>query len=318
LFILPINRDEFVGRRPDVYIAIFVINAIVLAATYLFSDIQQVFVAYGFIPAQPQLWRVFASMFIHAGFWHFAGNMFFLWMFAYRVECTFGRWVFAMVYLLCGCGAAALHWGFNPDSTIPLGGASGAISGIAGCYLVLFPQAQFDLEIYLFRFNVKTIPSNAMGAVGIWIAEQILLGLISVVAHFSSTAFWGHIGGFATGIVLAFILLQVYPQLRKRGDEPFVVRAVIGFVFDGISKPVANARVQVSNGHTVRTTQTDNAGRFEIVGVADGWYTMDVAIDSAGFQGNLVVKKKDGPNEPMKIYLSASEPAAALAHKSSV
>jgi membrane associated rhomboid family serine protease len=319
LFILPINRDDFVGgRRPDVYIALFVINAIVLALTYLLSDIQQVFLNYGFIPAQPQLSRVFASMFIHAGLWHFAGNMFFLWMFAYRVESTFGRWLFAVVYLLCGCGAAALHWAFDPSSTIPCGGASGAISGIAGCYLVLFPKSRFDIEVFFWRFHVKTIPARTTGAIGIWIAEQIVLGLISEAVRFSSTAFWAHIGGFAAGVLIAFILMLVAPQLRQRGEKPFMVRIVKGLVFNAKGKPVTNAHVQVANECISMTAVTSSGGRFEIPAVPDGRYTLHVTSDGAApFLANVLVNGKGRFRAQMKIHLAAREPDTALAHTAS-
>ena len=72
-------------------------------------------------------------MFLHSGFWHFAGNMFFLWMFAYRLENTFGKLLFAVMYIVCGCGATALDYAFNRSSSVPCVGASGAISGIVGC-----------------------------------------------------------------------------------------------------------------------------------------------------------------------------------------
>src|SRR5205809_209840 len=79
---------------------------------------------------------VLSSMFLHAGILHYVGNMFFLWMFGYRIENTFGAWLFAFVYLLCGFGASGLHYLINSTSTIPCVGASGAISGIMGCYFV--------------------------------------------------------------------------------------------------------------------------------------------------------------------------------------
>lgn len=150
MFILPLNEDGYIGRRAYVLFGVVVINALArqLATTYIHpSNSPAVFQRYGFVPAHPSALKLFSSMFLHAGFWHFAGNMFFLWMFGYRVENTFRSFLFALIYMVSGCGAAALHYAFNHTSTIPCVGASGAISGIVGCYLVLFPRSRFEVLI---------------------------------------------------------------------------------------------------------------------------------------------------------------------------
>src|SRR3954452_24702748 len=158
MFVLPINEDGYVGRTPYVIAALVLINGLALAGTYTLSSSQAVFAHYGFTPAQPHTLTVLSSMFLHAGILHYAGNMFFLWMFGYRIENTFGIWLFTFVYLLCGVGATGLHYLFNANSTIPSVGASGAISGIMGCYFVLFPKSKFDLEVFFLRFHVTSIP----------------------------------------------------------------------------------------------------------------------------------------------------------------
>jgi rhomboid family protein len=132
VFILPLNDDRYVGRTPYVIIGLIIANGLVLAATYLFASPEVVSSRYGFTPAQPHLLTVFSSLFLHAGIFHYLGNMFFLWRFGYRIENTFGRWLFVLVFLLCGCGATGLHYLFNQSSIEPCVGASGAISGIMG------------------------------------------------------------------------------------------------------------------------------------------------------------------------------------------
>lgn len=150
-------------------------------------------------------------MFLHAGILHLLGNMWFLWMFGKEVEKSFGPWLFALVYLLCGAGGSLLHLLFNINSSLPCVGASGAISGIVGCFFVLFPKADFDLAIYFGWFRIATIKSHTTAAVGAWIGEQALLGLLTQAVRFSSTAFWGHIGGFAVGAATALCFKKLIP-----------------------------------------------------------------------------------------------------------
>ena len=277
-----------------------------LTATYLLSTSQIVFSQYGFTTAQPHVLTVFSSMFLHAGVLHFAGNMFFLWMFGYRVENTFGSWPFAIVYVLCGCGATGLHYLFNANSTTPCVGASGAISGIVGCYFVLFPQSRFNIEIFFLRFHIDTIATHTRGAIGAWAAEQTILGLLTQAVQFSSTAFWAHIGGFATGVATTLTLLLFLPQLRIRGDLPFIVRSVKGFVLDGKGHTLSNARFEMHrhSGDLVTAT-TDAKGRFIVAKVPDGLYSFTVSRDGwQVVQGHLVVRKKTRYSVPIRIRMS--------------
>lgn len=170
---------------------------------------------YGFTPAHPQVSTAFTSMFLHAGFWHVFGNMWFLWMFGNKVENTLGPWIFCLVYLACGFGGDLLHYLFNSTSTIPCVGASGAISGIAGCFLVLFPKANFDLVFYFRFWTLKTIHTYTSVAVGAWIAEQTLLGLLSLELKSFSVAFWAHVGGFAVGLTAGGIALLLMPRRAR-------------------------------------------------------------------------------------------------------
>jgi membrane associated rhomboid family serine protease len=294
---------------PYVVIGLAVVNALALAATYLLSSSQIVFSQYGFTPAQPHAWTALSSMFLHGGVLHFVGNMFFLWMFGYRVENTFGRWSFTLIYLLCGFGAAGLHYLFNRGSAIPCIGASGAISGIMGCYFVLFPKSRFDLEVFFLRFHVTSIPTYTHGAIGVWVAEQAILGLLTQTVRFSATAFWAHVGGFATGAAITLPLLLLFPHLRTRGDQPFMVRHVKGAVHDLSGSVLSNARfeLQLQSGETMLTV-TDSKGRFSFNNVPDGCHRFTVLKDGwQPFEANLVVRKKMRYSIPIKIRMHRPE-----------
>jgi len=105
------------------------------------------------------------------------------------------------VYVACGLGGALLHYFLNSSSNIPCVGASGAISGIAGCFLVLYPKTNFDLVFYFRFWTLKTIHTYTGVAVGAWIAEQSVLGLLSLEFRSFGVAFWAHVGEFAIGLV---------------------------------------------------------------------------------------------------------------------
>jgi membrane associated rhomboid family serine protease len=282
-----------------------IINAFTLAATYIFSS-QTVFAHYGFTPAQPHLFAVMSSMFLHAGILHYLGNMFFLWMFGDRIENTFGMWLFAVVYLLCGFGAAGLHYALNPGSTIPCVGASGAISGIMGCYFVLFPNSRFNLEVFFFRFHVTSIPTHTHGAIGVWVTEQALLGLLTESFRFSSTAFWAHVGGFATGVAITLLLLLIAPQLRARGDSGLLVRNVKGKIHDTNGNPLPHARFELfcPSGEVLSAT-TGTKGRFALDKLPDGWYRYTVTRDGwQPVQGRIMVRHRTAYSLPIKIKMS--------------
>ena len=285
-----------------------------VAAAGCFADARQVgavvcshivFAQYGFTPAQPHASTALSSMFLHAGILHFLGNMFFLWMFGYRIENTFGRWSFALIYLLCGYGAVGLHYLLNRTSMVPCVGASGAISGIMGCYFVLFPKSRFDLEVFFLRFHVASIPTYTHGAIGLWVAEQGILGLLTQSLRFSSTAFWAHVGGFSTGAAITGLLLLLFPHLRTRGEQPFMVRYVKGAVHDLKGSVLSNAQVELHiNSKETTTVTTDAKGRFSFPKVADGCYRFTVS--RAGwnpFEGNIVVRKKTRYNIPIKVRM---------------
>jgi membrane associated rhomboid family serine protease len=226
LFILPFSKNNEVRTIPWAVILLMVANTAIFLATLGISP-QVLFHEYGFTPAHPTIATLFSAMFLHAGFWHIAGNMWFLWMFGNRVENTVGHWLFIPLYLLCGVGGGALHLLSNPTSTIPCVGASGAISGIVGMFFVLFPKADFDLIFYIGWWKIKEFPSKTKAAVGAWILEQSVLGLLSQASHFSSTAFLAHVGGFIVGVVIGLVYVKSVParvRLRAEHLEPWYMQ----------------------------------------------------------------------------------------------
>ena len=145
---------------------------------------------------------VLTSMFLHGGFMHLAGNMLFLWIFGDNLEDALGHVPFLIFYLVCGLVADAAHIMSDPDSLVPLVGASGAIAGVMGGYLLLYPRAQVDvLLIFIVFFRVFTI--SAWIVLAIWFGIQIISGSV-IDAAGGGVAYWAHAGGFLAGMV--FIL----------------------------------------------------------------------------------------------------------------
>ncbi|MCB2128399.1 MAG: rhomboid family intramembrane serine protease [Rhodobacteraceae bacterium] len=156
---------------------------------------------------------IFTSMFLHAGLLHLAGNMLFLWIFGDNMEDQLGHLGFLIFYLACGALAAIAHVAADPLSVVPTVGASGAIGGVMGGYLLLFPRAKVDiLVIFIIFFRIFTIPAFVM--LGIWFALQIFSG-ISVSAASGGVAYWAHAGGFIAGIVFAL------PAWLRRGARGY-------------------------------------------------------------------------------------------------
>jgi membrane associated rhomboid family serine protease len=146
-----------------------------------------------------------SSMFMHGGWFHLLGNMWFLWVFGNNVEDSMGRVRFVVFYLLCGLAAAFAQILSNPSSPIPMVGASGAIGGVMGAYAFLYPHARVLMLLILGIFVTRaTWP--AWVVLGYWFVLQILGGLPSLEAEGGGVAFWAHIGGFVAGLVLCILL----------------------------------------------------------------------------------------------------------------
>lgn len=143
------------------------------------------------------------SMFMHGGWMHIIGNMWFLWIFGNNVEDAMGSVRFVIFYLLCGFAAAALQVAFNPVSTVPMVGASGAIGGVMGAYIVLYPRVQVHMLLFL-GFFVTTFAVPAVFMLGYWLILQLVSGVSSLGAQGGGVAFWAHVGGFVAGALLVF------------------------------------------------------------------------------------------------------------------
>ena len=142
------------------------------------------------------------SMFLHSGFLHLAGNMLFLWIFGDNVEDFFGHIGYFFFYLACGIGAGLLHVFFNFYSAIPAVGASGAISGVMGAYMLLYPRARILTLVFIFP-----LPVPAVVFLGLWYVMQFLAGLSTIgVKVTGGVAVWAHVGGFLLGMLLTTIV----------------------------------------------------------------------------------------------------------------
>lgn len=146
---------------------------------------------------------IFTSMFMHAGWLHLGGNMLYLWIFGDNVEDSFGHLKFLIFYLLCGIAATAAQLAFTTGSNVPNLGASGAIAGVLGAYILLFPRGQ--VKVLMGR---GVIPMPALVVIGLWIVLQFVSGVGSITASVESggVAYMAHIGGFLAGVVLTFLL----------------------------------------------------------------------------------------------------------------
>ncbi len=169
---------------------------------------------------------VVSSMFMHGGWMHIIGNMWFLWVFGDNVEDSMGPVRFLIFYLLSGLCAAAAQVLANPASAIPMVGASGAIGGVMGAYIMLYPRVKVHMAVILIIiFTTFRVPAVAM--LGYWVAVQVL-GALSNTGSGGGVAFWAHIGGFASGAALVWLfkddeLLLNHPyhgwQEQKRASD---------------------------------------------------------------------------------------------------
>jgi membrane associated rhomboid family serine protease len=199
-------RDVIPSRTtPVVTIAIIAVNALVFLFELSLGERVDAFTLYfGLVPAAFSWVAMFTSMFLHGGLLHFGGNMLYLWIFGDNVEDRMGHGRFIVFYLLCGVTAALAQTIINPDSVVPMIGASGAIAGVMGAYFVLYPHSRIVTLIpIIFFFQVVEIP--AIFFLGIWFLMQFVSGVGSFVATTGGEpgggiAFWAHVAGFVAGI----------------------------------------------------------------------------------------------------------------------
>jgi membrane associated rhomboid family serine protease len=204
----PIGDDNSSRRlTPVVTYALIVLNILVflveLAAGDAFIE------AWAFVPARfmanpaGDFVTIFSSMFMHGGWLHIGGNMLYLWIFGDNVEDRFGHLPYLGFYLLCGVAATFAQLAFSMGSVIPNLGASGAIAGVLGAYIVLFPNRRITVMI---GSGISQMPSLIV--IGLWFVLQVFSGIGSITqtADTGGIAFMAHVGGFIAGVILAFIL----------------------------------------------------------------------------------------------------------------
>ena len=175
--------------------------------------------AWGVVPDRLRLSSLFTSMFLHGGWLHLIGNMWFLWIYGDNVEDILGRPKYILFYLGCGLAAALTHIAFNTGSRIPTIGASGAIAGVMGAYMVKFPRARIVTLVPLVVF-LTTVELPAYVILLYWFVIQFFSGVGAVAySHLSQggVAWFAHIGGFVAGVVLIY-LLRPRDRYRRRAD----------------------------------------------------------------------------------------------------
>jgi membrane associated rhomboid family serine protease len=223
-------------RRSTPYVNVGIIVACVLVFIYELSlsagDIGRFFPDWGVIPVELIDWlespsgagepaTIVTSMFIHGGWLHLIGNMLFLWVFGDNVEDAMGHGRYLVFYLLAGVGATAVQVYVDQGSHIPMVGASGAIAGVLGAYLILYPRATVSVVIpWLWFFGAFPVPAALL--IVFWFLLQLLNGVAALDAATGVTegvAFWAHVGGFVAGI----LLVRLFRRRGPHGRPPQVV-----------------------------------------------------------------------------------------------
>lgn len=212
----PIRDHNPSGRTPYITYALIAANVLIFLSYWpFFNDppsVDLLFVRWGMVPVclahGDGVVTLVTAMFLHGGLMHLAGNMLFLWIFGDNLEDQLGHWGFGLFYLAGGLAAGMAQFAADPLSSVPMVGASGAIAGVMGGYLLLFPKARIDvLIIIVIFFRVFTLPAWVI--LGVWFAMQVYSGIANAGG---GVAFWAHAGGFVAGFVLATV-----PWLRRGG-----------------------------------------------------------------------------------------------------
>ncbi|WP_108125359.1 rhomboid family intramembrane serine protease [Saccharospirillum mangrovi] len=216
--LIPVEKDNPVNSIPWVTYLLLATNLVVFGLSHIPVDTAAVFNQYSFIAAQPEWKTAFTSMFLHANLVHILGNMFFLWMYGDNVEDTLGPVRYLGCYLLLGLLATGTYWLLRGFSTVPLVGASGAISGVMGLYLVFYPHAHTDLYFPTRHRWILIAHLSARGAILAWLACQLVFFALTI-KHSGGTAFSAHIGGLLGGVGLGLLLRRVFhlqaPSIRR-------------------------------------------------------------------------------------------------------
>jgi membrane associated rhomboid family serine protease len=223
---LPLRDDNPRHTTPVVNIVLIILNVLMFFwELSLGPNIDRALFGAAFIPAR--FWAygpvpfnivtMFVSMFLHGGWLHLGGNMLYLWIFGDNIEDRLGHVRYFIFYILCGLAATMTHAIVNAGSRVPSIGASGAIAGVLGAYLLLFPHARVTTVIPIFVFiTVREIP--AIIVLGLWFVLQLFTGAASLAGdpQQGGVAYFAHIGGFVAGMILIALL----GGMRRRRIEP--------------------------------------------------------------------------------------------------
>jgi len=214
----PLKDENPIEGKPYLTIILIVTNLAIFFFLFLSGKLDWAVQEYGMRPAEimhgQRLHTLFTSMFLHGGFAHVIGNVWFLWIFGDNIEEICGRWRFLLLYFAAGVVAGLAHAFLYPDSAVPTIGASGAIAGALGAYMVTYPGARVYTLFFFFPF-VRVIAVPAFLYLGIWFGLQFVSGSIALVVKVPvSTAYWAHIGGFVAGALLVPLLKR-----RQRAED---------------------------------------------------------------------------------------------------
>ena len=221
---VPLSDDNPTRTTPYIVYGFIILNILIFLHEISLSSrgLQLFFDTWAIVPAQltasfqgglanpsPEWFTLISSQFLHGGFLHLGGNMLYLWIFGNNIEDRLGPVKFVIFYLGCGILAGLSQWFFNPASTIPNVGASGAIAGVMGAYIIRFPKAQIVTLIpFLFYFFTMRIP--AIFFLGFWFIQQAFYSIASLGAQVEmgsgGVAYWAHAGGFVFGMILGPLL----------------------------------------------------------------------------------------------------------------
>ncbi len=205
---------------PVITILLIVVNALVFLFEVSLDPFSRnhFLTVFGLVPDRFHVVSIFTSMFLHGGWLHVLGNMWFLWIFGDNVEDVLGHAKYLLLYLLCGVAAAMTQVMLSPDSRTPIIGASGAIAGVMGAYIVKFPHARILTLVFVFFF-VSTVDVPAVLMLGYWFVIQLFSGLGSMGAANQSeggVAWFAHVGGFITGALLMKLLRSREAYWRRK------------------------------------------------------------------------------------------------------
>ncbi len=219
----PLKDENPTRRRPILTYALIIVNVAIFVGTLATGTFGQSIEEFGMRPAEVlegrQLHTLFTSMFLHGGILHILFNMWYLWIFGDNIEDILGRGKFILFYLGTGLVASLVHTFSDPGSMIPTIGASGAIAGVLGAYMILYPWARVHTAV-IFFIMIHLVMVPAVVIIGLWFVLQVLSASVLWAAGTTAgVAYWAHIGGFLAGMLL---ILPVWMKLRKRRRARYV------------------------------------------------------------------------------------------------